>query len=297
MSNKQADYLSSVGGFSPSARFLPVLIGLGAILAAAVTGCGERPMEDDVVSYVSELVRGDFLRRVTAAEELSRVVDENDVVAVPYLIEALAEPREMYQRYSARALGRIGCYSAIPALIRATRDESDYVRYDAALALGGMDDRRVHRALIEALRDESSYVRWAAAESLGALRAEEAYPRLVSGLRDSSSFVRSASANALGRIGDEAAIPDLRSSLFDRNLWVRNAAARALALLGDNAGIPVLIRNLESTARERDQMVRAQAAEFLREVTGEDFGFDPHGTDAERREAIRRWESWWQERR
>ena len=296
MSNKQADNLSSVGEVSPSVRFFPVLICLGAILAAAVTGCGERPMVDDVVSYVSELRRGDFLRRVTAAKELSLSVDENDVVAVPYLIEALKVPREMYQRYSAQALGHIGCHSAIPALIQATRDESDYVRFDAAVALGKMDDPRVHRALIEALRDQSTYVRWAASEGLGELQVAEAYPRVVSGLRDSSSYVRSASANALGKIGEEAAIPHLRSSLYDRNLWVRNAAARALARLGDNSGIPVLIRNLESTARERDQMVREQADEFLREVTGENFGFDPQGTDAERQEAIRRWESWWRAR-
>ncbi len=297
MGNRTADDSTSVGGYCPSVRSLRLLVGLGAVLAAAVSGCGERAGGDDVVSCVSELVRGDFLRRVTAAKELSRVVDENDVVAVPYLIEALQVPREMYQRYSAQALGRIGCHSAIPALIQATRDESDYVRFDAAVALGKMDDPRVHRPLIEALQDESSYIRWAALEGLGALRVKEAYPRVVSGLRDSSSYVRSATANALGRIGEEAAIPHLRSSLYDRNLWVRNAAARALARLGDNSGIPVLIRNLESTARERDQMVRDQADEFLREVTGENFGFDPQGTDAEREEAIRRWESWWEARR
>ncbi len=267
------------------------------LLTAALPGCGEKPEAGDVVSYVSELRQDDFLRRLAAAKELSLTAEEIDVVAVPYLIEALREPREMIQRYSAQALGRVRAYSAIPALIEGTRNESDYVRFDCVSALGGLKDPRVIPPLIEALKDESSYVRWAASESLGELGAAGAYPRLVTGLRDSSSYVRSASAKALGQIGDPAAIPHLKSSLYDRNLWVRNASALALARLGDNEGIPILIKNLESEAQERDELVRAQAAEYLREATGREFAFDPHGPAAEREAAIRRWEDWWQRQR
>lgn len=270
---------------------LPVL--LIVILAA----CGKKSGEKDVVSYVSDLRQDDFLQRVSAAKELASQVEEIDVVAVPYLIESLREPRELIQRYSAQALGRIRSYAAIPALIEGTRNESDYVRYDSVMALGRLDDPRIREPLLEALKDPSSYVRWAATEALGELRVQEAYPRLITGLRDSSSYVRSASANALGKIGDPNAIPHLRSSLYDRNLWVRNSSALALARLKDDEGVPALIKNLESDAQERDLLVRAQAAEYLREVTGQNFGFDPLGPLDERREAIRRWENWWELRR
>ncbi len=292
----------SISRFRTRFGFIP---GLGCslpviticLLAAAFSGCRNREEAGDTVSYVSELRQDDFLRRLAAAKELSLQAEEIDVVAVPYLIEALREPREMIQRYSAQALGRIRAYSAIPALIEGTRNESDYVRFDCVSALGRLEDPRVYPPLLEALRDNSSYVRWAAAEGLGELRVVEAYPRLVTALRDSSSYVRSAAAKALGQIGDPAAIPHLKSSLYDRNLWVRNASALALARLGDNEGIPILIKNLESEAQERDELVRAQAAEFLREATGEEFGFDPHENAAGRQAAVRRWEDWWQRQR
>ncbi len=273
---------------SSRSRVLPALF-----LALIISACAEQSGEKDIVSYVSDLRKDDFLQRMAAAKELSLLAEEIDVVAVPYLIEALKEPRELIQRSSAQALGRIRCYSAIPALIEGARNESDYVRFDCVTALGKMDDPRVYKPLIAALNDESTYVRWAATEALGDLKVAEAYPWLVNGLRDSSSYSRSAAANALGKFGDPAAVPHLRTSLYDRNLWVRNASARALARLGEKEGIPVLIRNLESDAQERDNLVRAQAAEFLREVTGQNFGFDPRGSPSARREAILRWEEWW----
>lgn len=278
----------------PSSRslVLPALF-----LALSISGCAEQAGEKDIVSYVSDLRKDDFLQRMAAAKELSLLAEEIDVVAVPYLIESLQEPRELIQRYSAQALGRIRCFSAIPALIEGTRNESDYVRFDCVAALGKMDDPRVHKPLLAALNDNSTYVRWAATEALGDLKVAEAFPWLINVLRDSSSYSRSAAANALGKLGDKEAVSHLRSSLYDRNLWVRNASARALARLGENEGIPVLIRNLESEAQERDNLVRAQAAEFLREVTGENFGFDPQGSPAARQEAIRRWQEWWDSRR
>ncbi len=267
---------------------LPVLL-----ISAVLFGCGEQKGGKDIVSYVSDLRQEEFLQRLAAAKELSLSAQEIDVVAVPYLIESLQEPRELIQRYSAQALGRIRCHAAIPALIEGSRNGSDYVRFDCVVALGKMDNPRVHNPLITALKDKSSYVRWAATEALGSLQVEEAFPWLVKGLRDASSYGRSAAANALGMLGDPAAIPHLRTSLYDRNLWVRNASARAMYRLGETEGIPVLIKNLESDARERDDMVRAQAGDFLREITGENFGFDPHGSPAARQAAILRWQEWW----
>lgn len=267
------------------------------LLAAVFSGCGGQGEPKDIVSYVSELRQEDLLLRLAAAKELSLVAEEIDVVAVPYLIAALREPQEMIQRYSAQALGRIRAYSAIPILIEMARNGSDYVRFDCVTALGRLKDPRVYPPLLEALKDKSSYVRWAAAEGLGELAVVEAYPRLVTGLRDSSTYIRSASAKALGQIGVAAAIPHLKSSLYDRNLWVRNASALALARLGDKEGIPILIKNLESEAVENNELVRAQAVEFLREATGREFGFDAQSPAADREKAIQRWENWWQGQR
>ena len=44
-----------------------------------------------------------------------------------------------------------------------------------------------------------------------------------------------------------------------------------------------------------DAKTRARTIETLRQLTGEDFGFKPEGTFAERREAVAKWEKWYRE--
>ena len=265
----------------------------GLILGGLLTGCGGGS-ERDTINYVSDLGSDDPLIQMAAAKALSTEATEIDVVAVPYLIISLQDPRELIRRYSAQALGHIRDYSSIPALIKNAGRDSDYVRYDCIVSLNGFDDPRVKAALITGLKDKSSYVRWASADGLGELRVMEAYPQLISGLKDTSSHVRSASAKALGLLGDKAAIPHLRNSIYNPNLWVRNAAALALARLGDTEGIPILILHLSSEARDKKGTVREQAVDFLREISGKNFGYDPSVPPEKRKEAIARWEKWWE---
>ena len=274
-----------------SRSFLALFILLG--ICGLLSACGGRE-ERDIINNISDLGDDDPLIQMAAAKALSTEAKEIDLVAVPYLIISLQDPRELIRRYSAQALGRIRDYSSIPALIKSAGRGSDYVRYDCTIALKGFNDPRVNAALLKGLKDESTYVRWASADALGELRVTEAYPRLIAGLKDKSSYVRSSSARALGLLGDKAAIPHLRNSIYNRNLWVRNAAAFALAHLGDTEGIPILILNLSSDARDKKGSVRAQAIEFLREITGENFGYDPSAPPGKRKEASARWKKWWE---
>ena len=262
----------------------------------SLAGCGDRE-EKDIVDYISDLGKRDFILRMGAANLLSQEAKETDVIAVPYLEITLQDPREEIRRYSAQALGRIRDYSSIPALIDGLKQENDEVRYDCILALGGFEDPRVNAAILENVNDESSYVRWSSMEMLGKLKVREAYPAMIDGLKDSSSYVRSASAKALGRLGDKRAIPKLRSSIYNTNLWVRNAAALALARLGDKEGIPILIMNLSSDARDKKGSVADQAADFLREISGEDFGFNSSDPLPKQKVSIKRWKNWLEEQK
>jgi HEAT repeat protein len=275
-------------------HFCPVVLLICLlILSGFLSGCGTRD-EKDVVNYVSDLGKKDFILRMGAANFLSQEAKETDVIAVPYLEITLQDPRDEIRRYSAQALGRIKDYSSIPALIDGLKQENDEVRYDCILALGSFQDPRVNTAIIGTVNDDSSYVRWASLETLGKLKVPEAYPQLVAGLKDSSSYARSAAAKALGKLGNKEAIPQLRSSIYNSNLWVRNAAALALSRLGDKEGIPILIMNLGSTARDKKGTVREQAADFLREISGENFGFNASATTPKQKAAIKRWEKWWE---
>ena len=266
------------------------------IITGSLSGCGGRD-EKDIVNYVSDLGKKDFILRMGAANLLSQEAKETDVIAVPYLEITLQDPREEIRRYSAQALGRIRDYSSIPSLIDGLKQENDEVRYDCILALGGFEDPRVAEAIIGNTNDESSYVRWASMETLGKLKAQEAYPNLIAGLKDSSSYVRSASAKGLGLLGDKRAIPKLRSSIYNTNLWVRNSAALALARLGDKEGIPILIMNLSSDARDKKGYVCDQAADFLREISGENFGFNSSDPSPKQRATIKRWKKWLEEQK
>jgi hypothetical protein len=52
--------------------------------------------------------------------------------------------------------------------------------------------------------------------------------------------------------------------------------------------LPLLVHNL----MDPDDAVRLFTAAALRKLTGLDFGYKPHGTEADRRAAVDRWNVW-----
>jgi len=266
---------------------------VAAIAGLLLPACGPKEKLDPVAEAIKKLQGNNFLSRRAAAKDLAKRVGKKDTAAVPVLIEAFDDPNLEIRRAAVQALGKIGDPRALGTLLKGIEDENDYIRYDAAMALGSYDQPRAHDALIKALMDQSSYVRWAAGKSLGELKVEKAVPDLINMLQDRSSYAQTAAAEALGQIGKPETIPFLENSLYSRNLWVRNAAAHALGLMGETMGIPILIRNLKSMAGDRELTVRGQAVEYLREITGQNFNFDPDASTAQRAAAIEEWEAWW----
>jgi PBS lyase HEAT-like repeat-containing protein len=95
----------------------------------------------------------------------------------------------------------------------------------------------------------------------------------------------------LGISGDRAAIPALKSLLGNTYLGPR--AAVALARLGDESAVPVLV-----------DYYMASDSEPLREtgiceayaLTGQTMNFNPNGSPEERKEALKRWHRWHEQR-
>ena len=129
--------LSNVRYYCPSV----LLVGL-LFLSLFLSGCGSRE-EKDIVSYVSDLGKSDFILRMGAANFLSQTAKETDVIAVPYLEVTLKDPRDEIRRYSAQALGRIRDYSSIPALIAGLDQEIPGSHDDAFL----LADLRIREGL------------------------------------------------------------------------------------------------------------------------------------------------------
>ena len=81
---------------------------------------------------------------------------------------------------------------------------------------------------------------------------------------------------------------DIATDLEHRDPRVRLQAAEQAVSQGRTDLLPDLVDALE----DRDPAVRMFASVALRKLTGKDFGFKPHGSPAERQEAVRQWRVW-----
>lgn len=68
----------------------------------------------------------------------------------------------------------------------------------------------------------------------------------------------------------------------------RLAAVAKARRTNDNAAIEPLIRMLASD----DPLMRLVASDTLKQITGEDLGYDPAGSDSQRRAGAERWAEW-----
>ena len=81
---------------------------------------------------------------------------------------------------------------------------------------------------------------------------------------------------------------DLRLDLRHKDPRIRVLAARQAVTSGSLGAIDLLISNLA----DRDGAVRFYTVIALRKLSDREFGYLPHGTPAERAEAIVRWKAW-----
>jgi HEAT repeat protein len=159
-------------------------------------------------------------------------------VAVPTLVEALADKKGRIRSAAARSLGQVGqsARAACVALVRALADSSEGVRKAAVEALAKIDPdwasncevQGVVEALAEQLK-QSTDARQAAVEAFVVI-GSPSVPVLVQALASEDRVLREAAATTLGRIGAaaQAATPALVRALQDGHGWVSEAAAQAL---------------------------------------------------------------------
>ncbi|MBI4613609.1 MAG: HEAT repeat domain-containing protein [Planctomycetes bacterium] len=136
-------------------------------------------------------------------------------------------------------------------------------RTSAAFSLFEAKDPRTAPWLIEALGSEDTVVRSVCARTLGVLEAAEA-------------------REALERV-----------SAADPQSTVRLAATQALIKIGDRASSRALVDRL----LDAEPQVRLVAFEALRGMAGEELGYDPDASEADRRMAHEQWIAWEKSRR
>ncbi len=263
----------------------PALTGNEAILVAARAA-------DDIYHHhmqvlAQRLKAGEEVQRVTAIDGIALQADpESAYLLLPFLEAGSRSPAELIAATS--GLGRIGSTSAVPGLKTLTTHPDAGVRAAALNALATLKQDGAADYMGRA-KDSDATIRLASLTNLGTIGQAEAAPLLIAGLKkERDQVTRHMCAIGLGKLGDRSQGQALREALTDPDPVVRRYAAEALVKLDFTPAIPDLLMALEANQGSRPLLY------CLKQLTkGQDFGFDPHATDLDRRAAVDRGFAWW----
>lgn len=149
------------------------------------------------------------------------------------------------------------------------------------------DIKEVDRLMV-GFRNTDEKARKAASDELLKLGAR-AIPRLIELFSEESSESKLRIIGIMALIKDKRCVPFLIGLLEYNVLPVRCRAAWALGEIPDNMSIPALINALTDS---QDNM-RFYTINSLQKLTGMTNGFQPRGTEEERKAAITTWKNWW----
>jgi HEAT repeat protein len=246
----------------PTSRHLRFALAL--VLASVGAGCnrgknGDPPDPKPAPSIEEALAdaRARAPKPAATLETQARVLIANLRLAHRQMVQTTEGEAERLPAEVVRLshLGR----PVIPFLEPVLADPEPDTRYFAMQVLEEVGDGRELDRYIAALADPDFGVVRIASEAIGRHRNADTVPILFQALEE-------------GRI---------RQIRWGNVLKPRKPFDRDL--------LPYLIRRLTDERAE----LRLSASIALAQVTGRDFGFDPNGSETDRRRAVMRWESWW----
>lgn len=217
----------------------------GLSLLLALAGCGSqgdasqriydlgRDPTPDKIAQIRAYLEAEAPKERAAA--MFKLVDLEVPDSVELALDGLEDPDGFVRATAATLLGELAAADQIPALREhLLRDSDPVVRQRAAESLATIGGEQAIGALVQALEDPLGRVRLAAIRGVAELAPErglESLMRLV--LEDPDWEIRAQAARGLGLAGDPLAVPALEAALEDRNEFVRAAAANALRRLED----------------------------------------------------------------
>ena len=256
----------------------------GELLAAARSA--STAYQNHVENLAVTLSHPDIEVRTEGMRTLGRL---QDPLATSHILRYLENPEHSNDELiaAALALGSSKQPSAIPALRKLSVNGNEQVRLAAYNSLGSL-----HLATsgdhTQRAKDSSELPHLAALTNLGTIKQADAAPLLIAGLqRHPRAIVRRMCAIGLGKLGDVANGPTLQTALSDSDPGVRRYAAESIAAVGYRPAIPFIIFALDAN------ISGPELARVLQRMTGQDFGFDSHADELQRKAAIERGFAWW----
>jgi len=204
--------------------------------------------------------------RLAAVRALSRHPEPE---ATDALATALRDKVYMVRQSAARLLGRRGpgAASALKALTRAARDRDYGVREQAIVALSRVGSNDGFAPIVDACKDRDPGVR------IRALRALAHFPN-----------------RALARDDEQAAARCVKLLVEADEMSQRTAAQEALLKVRSPHAVPHLLRELDDGSFSH----RMPSFLVLKDFNGgRALDYMPEMQGSQRREAVKRWEEWW----
>jgi len=241
-----ATALAAEGVIAARAELAQAAANGGAAEAQLLASLGDTRAVRDLISQL-RVPGGSKVRIVNA------LVDSRSAIAVPPLVELLADPREEHRAIAADALGKLGASDAVPKLRPLLNDPAFPVRVAAASALYRLGDYEGVNLLNELMSSEHGTIRLSAAEALS-VRPMGSWHGVVRELtRHEDAIVQLGAARLIAPYE-----PDLASEVLARlsqsdNPAVREEAGRTFVqrLAADFATLRKFLRSTDATTAVR----------------------------------------------
>ena len=162
--------------------------------------------------------------------------------------------------------------------------------------LGDLKDPKLTARLRALVVDPNFFWRPAAMRALAKHADPGSIDTLRAGLADKLWGVRVGAIQGLERLKDRDSLQRLKESLGDEQYDVRAQAAKTLHAFGDASGLPTLVEALRADTVWFDidfgQIAREDAWNFLKGLTGDDFGYKPWEGPEARAPGLAKFEAW-----
>lgn len=198
---------------------------------------GARINDPDVIPFLLDMVQDPSeVFREKAVWALGRIHDSGDVthpLVLPALQAALNDPIPRIRLKAVNALAAPAAAQAVPALMAATESTDAHVRRLAVKKLGVCVDTRSIPVLAKTLQDVDAGVRLATVDTLDRMPHEDSLSALTHAMTDTDTAVRRAAVTAVGRRQQWRTVASLKTCLEDPDPAIRRTARDTLKAMGE----------------------------------------------------------------